>query len=202
VEFFRRAPLSPARLGILPGTFNPITIAHLALAQAALPHVDEVVFVLPQVLPHKQFEGASFAERLEMLQVALAEQPAVSIATSQGGLFAEIADECRAAYGDGVRLSFLCGRDAAERIAEWDYGKPGMFEEMLGGFDLLVASRGGDWVPRAEIERSVQVLPIPREVGAVSASEVRRRIARGEPWECLVPPAVIGIAGEIYRSRL
>ena len=55
MEFFRRAAGRPNRLGILPGTFNPVTVAHLALAHAALRHVDEVVFVLPRVFPHKNY---------------------------------------------------------------------------------------------------------------------------------------------------
>src|SRR5438270_8661990 len=98
MEFFQRASLPVRRLGILPGTFNPITVAHLALARAALRHVDEVVFVLPRVFPHKTYSGASFAERVEMLRVAVAREEVFSIAAADGGLFAEIARECRAAY--------------------------------------------------------------------------------------------------------
>ncbi len=30
-----------------------------------------------------------------------------------------------------TELSFICGRDAAERILHWDYGRPGVVEEML-----------------------------------------------------------------------
>ena len=55
--------------------------------------------------------------------------------------------ECREAYGADVRLSFLCGRDAAERIANWDYGRPGAFLEMLRQFDILVAARAGEYCP-------------------------------------------------------
>src|SRR4051812_10829375 len=106
MELVRRTfPGLPPRLGILPGTFNPLTIAHLALAQAACPHVDEVVLVLPRELPHKKYTGATFAQRLEMLRQA---DPAYSIATTDGGLFAEIAAECRSAYGEDVRLTFVC----------------------------------------------------------------------------------------------
>src|SRR5438874_10721164 len=109
MEFFRRSPGAPFRLGILPGTFNPITIAHLALARSAANHVDEVVWILPRALPHKEYTGASFEQRIEMLTAALREEQRASIAASDGGLFAEIADECRAAYGSRVRLTFLCG---------------------------------------------------------------------------------------------
>src|ERR1039457_6424431 len=98
MEFFRRAPGRPARLGVFPGTFNPVTVAHMALAGAALSSVDEVVFALPREFPHKPYSGATFTERIEMLAAAIADQPAFSLASTEGGLFAEIAVECRQAY--------------------------------------------------------------------------------------------------------
>jgi nicotinate-nucleotide adenylyltransferase len=195
MEFFRKANGPTSRLGILPGTFNPITIAHLALAQSAAAQVDEVVFVLPRVFPHKPYSGASFEERVEMLDTATVEEPRWSVATAQGGLFSEIAEECRAAYGMDTRLSFICGRDAAERIASWDYGRPGVFEEMLGVFDLLVAPRQGAWEHPA-----VRELTLAQDYQAVSATEVRERIARGEAWEHLVPESIRAMARRIYES--
>ena len=189
MEFFRRASASPKRLGVFPGAFNPVTVAHLALAATALAHVDEVLFVLPREFPHKEYRGASFAERIELLSVALAEEPRFSLASSAGGLFAEIAIECRRAYPDGVRLSFLCGRDAADRAAAWDYGRPEAFAEMLGSFDLLVAARGGEWVPDSPCSGAVARLDLAGDYDRVSATELRRRIANGEPWEHLAPAA-------------
>ena len=59
-----------------------------------------------------------------MLHAALADEPAFSIAAADGGLFVEIAAECRVAYGEDAQLTFLCGRDAADRILNWDYGDP------------------------------------------------------------------------------
>src|SRR5579871_3522888 len=129
--FVRRADGSPSRLGILPGTFNPVTVAHLGLAGAARGVCDEVLFVLPRVFPHKEYSGASLDERIEMLDSALRGLSGFSLAVADRGLFVDIAEECRAAYGAQVRLSFLCGRDAAERIAGWQYGHPGAFAEML-----------------------------------------------------------------------
>ena len=193
MELFRRLCRPVSKLGILPGTFNPITIAHLALARSALAHVDEDVFVLPRVLPHKSYTGASFDQRVQMLDRATAGETRWSIAASNTGLFVEIAEECRTVYGVDTRLSFICGRDAAERIAGWDYGRPGVFEEMLGAFDLLVAPRQGVWEHPA-----VRELSLAPDYDAVSATEVRQRIARGEPWEHLVPESVHAMARRIY----
>jgi nicotinate-nucleotide adenylyltransferase len=193
MEFFRRFHGPSGRLGVLPGTFNPVTIAHLALGHSALEHVDEVVFVLPRVLPHKPFSGASFEERVEMLRAATAAEPRWSIAAADGGLFVEIAEECRAAYGPAARLSFVCGRDAAERIAGWDYGRPGVFEEMLEAFDLLVAPRQG-----AGADPQFRELAVAGDLDAVSATQVRQRLARGEAWEHLVPAEIREMARRIY----
>jgi nicotinic acid mononucleotide adenylyltransferase len=147
------------------------------------------------------FPGASFAERVEILSAALADAPAFSLASTAGGLFAEIAAECRQAYGDAVSLSFLCGGDAAERIANWDYGQPEAFAGMLRDFDLLVAARGGEYRPPPPLQASVRCLELAGEFDDVSATEVRRRIADGEPWERLAPAAVLETIGRIYRPR-
>ena len=198
MEFYRRAPNPPARLGVFPGAFNPVTIAHLALARAALGRVDEVVFVIPREFPHKGYSGASFPARLEMLGAAIAGEPAFSLASSDGGLFIEIAEECRQSYPDGVRLAFLCGRDAAERIVNWDYGRPDAFAAMLQRFSLIVAARGGEYQPPPQFRDAIECLDLGAEYRDVSATEVRRRIACGEPWEGLVPPAVREHARRIY----
>jgi nicotinic acid mononucleotide adenylyltransferase len=149
-------------------------------------------------LPHKKFTGATFAQRLEMLGAALAGKAAFSLASSEGGLFVEIAAECRREYGAGVRLSFLCGRDAAERTAAWDYGQPGAFAAMLRGFHLLVAGRGGPYIPPAEFREAIRSLQLPGECDAVSATGVRQRAARGEPADLMVPEAARQMALRIY----
>src|SRR3954447_21556719 len=179
MEFFRRPADKPFRLGVFPGSFNPVTVAHLALAEAALSAVDEVLFVLPRQFPHKLYSGASFTQRVELLTAALEGNPRFSAAASEKGLFVEIAAECRKVYGDEVRLTFLCGRDAAERIASWDYGRPGAFLEMLKQFDLLVAARAGEYRPPESLLSSCARLELNGDFDHVSASEVRARICSG-----------------------
>ncbi len=105
-------------------------MAHLALAKAASGQVDQLLCVVPRAFPHKEYFGATLEERLEML-AALEWTVPHSIAVSDQGLFLDIARECRAELGPEARLSFLCGRDAAERILGWDYGRAGVVEQML-----------------------------------------------------------------------
>src|ERR1035441_4451363 len=106
MEFFRRSAHKPYRLGGFSGTFNPVTVAHMALAEGALAVVDEVVFILPRNFPHKTYCGASFEQRVELLGMALEGAPRYSVAASEGGLFAESAGECREAYGADIRFFF------------------------------------------------------------------------------------------------
>jgi len=105
-----------------------------------------------------------------------------SIAITEQGLLIDIARECQAEFGEATRLYFLCGRDAAERVLTWDYGRAGVVEEMLNQFELLVASRSGDFVPPPEFERRIHPLAMTPGHDQVSSTEVRERIARGEPW--------------------
>ena len=198
MEFIRRAAGKPAALGILSGTFNPPTRAHLALAEAGLAVVDQVLFVLPRALPHKSYEGVGFADRLRMLELATLGLLRSSVAITEGGLFAEIARECREAYGQRVALKFLCGRDAAERVVSWDYGRPGAFREMLEDFELLVASRKGAFRAPAELRDRIHPLAVPPEYEEISATDVRTRIAGGRPWEHLVPESIVPLVRELY----
>lgn len=200
MEFFRRAAGVPQKLGILAGTFNPPTRAHLALAQAALGVIQEVLFVLPRIFPHKSYEGASFQDRLRMLKCALEGEARYSIGSTERGLFIEIAQECRAAYGPQVELFFLCGRDAAERIVNWDYGQPDAFQEQLREYQLLVAPRGGPYQPPPALRGRIHALPMAQDYDEVSASEVRARIARGEKWEHLAPERIVPLVREVYGS--
>lgn len=188
-----------SRLGVLPGTFNPPTRAHLALGLAALQHCDRVLFVLPRALPHKDYEGVGFEERLRLLERAVAEHPRFAAAATDGGLFLEIARECREAYGRDVEIAFLCGRDAAERIVGWKYERPEMLEEMFEEFSLLVARRQGEYVAPEHLEPRIRCLDIDPAWDAVSATEVRERIASGSEWRQLVPEAIAQEVERLYR---
>lgn len=193
-------PLSqqPRSLGILAGAFHPPTCAHLALARAALRQVDDVLFVLPRELPHKRYEDVTYGERRELVSLAIADEPRFSAASSEGGLFIEIAAECHRVLGEEVDLYFLCGRDAAERIVNWDYGRPGAFPEMLDQFGLLVAPRQGRYEPPAEMRDRILPLDFAEEWNDVSATEIRRRIRTGEPWETFVPIPIVEKVRELY----
>jgi nicotinate-nucleotide adenylyltransferase len=176
---------------VLAGAFNPVTRAHVALAQAARGAVDEVVWVVPRIYPHKHFHGASLEDRIEMLKLMSTDR----VEVTEGGLFIDIARELR---GADTEISFICGRDAAERIIHWDYGEPGAIEKMLEEFSLLVAERGGTYEAPAHLRHRVHRLALEEDFSDVSSTEVRRRIAAGERWEHLVPSAIVERVRRIY----
>jgi nicotinate-nucleotide adenylyltransferase len=171
----------------------------MGLASAALSMVDEVVFVLARQFPHKPYEGAGFEDRVQMLLLAAAREPRFSIASTATGLFIDIARECRAAYGEAVRLLFVCGSDAAERIVNWDYGRPGAIAEQLQEYELLVADRRERYTPPAELRARIHRIEIEGWIRRLSATEVRERIARGEPWRELVPEEIVDLVERCYR---
>jgi nicotinate-nucleotide adenylyltransferase len=185
---------APAAIGsacaLLPGSFNPPTRAHADMARAALTFADAVLFVLPRALPHKSWFGASFDQRVEMLSRVTAADDRLGIAISEGGLYIEMAREAQSLF-PGARIELVLGRDAAERIAGWDYGEPGVFETLVTEFSLRVAPRCGTFEGAAQLE-------LPPECESISATEVRRRIEAGQPWQDLVPAEIIDLAAEIY----
>ena len=159
---------------------------------------DEVVWTIPQAFPHKAYEGAAFKDRVAMLCQIASSEPGFSAAVSEGGLYLEMADEARAILGPGTEIGLVCGRDAAERIATWDYGRAGVFDEMLRKYTLLVAARAGEYLASARHRDRIITLPVSGQLGEISSTEIRRRIARNEEWRHLVPRAVAETVARIY----
>ena len=159
--------------------------------------VDEVLLVVPSALPHKEYFGATLEQRIGMIEAAgLGE--AHSIASTGQALFVDIARECGEVYGPEIRLLFVCGRDAAERILGWDYGREGALEEMMRSFELLVAPRGGKLTTPERFAHRIHSLEIGPGHELVSSSEIRERLKRGLPWEHLVPEAIVDQVKQIY----
>ncbi len=199
MDLLYKAQGNPHRLGILSAAFHPPTLAHLALAGAALEGaVDEVLLVLPRRFPHKEYGPVGLEDRLCLLRRMAEARPRLSIAVSEGGLFREIAAEAAAVYGSGIRLRFLCGRDAAERIVNWPYEVGGSIAQQLQAYDLLVAPRQGPYVPPPDLADAIQALPMTGDWDEVSSTHVRQAIANGSPWRHLVPEEITAEVARLY----
>lgn len=217
LSFFRVAPAGVSivpqgrRLGILSAAFNPITQAHVALAQSAYQHyqLHEVLFVLPITQPHKLIHDAPIEARLQMMAMAVRGNPAFSIGACTHGLFIDICRATQAAYPPQTRLWFITGRDAAERILTWPYPDPTQaLGELFAQAELLVADREGTFMlPDLSVARvhagHIHHLPLAAEYSHVSATEIRTCLAKGEEVKALVPAPVLTYIQEhrLYRGN-
>jgi nicotinate-nucleotide adenylyltransferase len=186
----------PERVGVLGGTFDPIHNGHLALARAAREQLglDRVVFV-PAGVPWRKAgrEITAATHRLEMVRLAIANEPAASVSTveidKEGPSYT--ADTLEALSGEfqGAALYFIIGEDALEDLPTWR--EP---ERILGLARLAVAGRpgrkvaDGRWQAIPGIgERLVRLEMEPVEI---SASEIRRLEGLGKPVSEMLPAAV------------
>jgi nicotinate (nicotinamide) nucleotide adenylyltransferase len=217
LSFFRAAAAGVGivpqgrRLGVLSAAFNPITRAHVALAESAYHHyqLHEVLFVLPITQPHKLIRDAPLEARLQMMDLALQGNPAFSIGTCTHGLFVDICRAAAAAYPPQTRLWFITGRDAAERILTWPYPDPAKaLSDLFAQAELLVADRQGAFVlPDIPVvhrhAEHVHHLPLPAAYSHISATEIRTRLANGEEVSELVSPLVLRYiqAHGLYQER-
>ena len=204
------------RLGVLGGAYNPITLAHVAVAEAAMTHfgIDEVLFLLPQVPPHKTIFGASLEQRLEMMRLAVEKAPYASVGLSTHGLFVDMYKGLLAVYPQRPEVFFLTGRDAAERILAWHYDDAGAaLKRMFESFQFIVCSRQGPFTlpddPLLTPYRDrIHSCKLPPQAGSgppvdtISATEVRERCQRGLPIDDLVPAPVADYiaAHRLYKA--
>jgi nicotinate-nucleotide adenylyltransferase len=207
LEFLYRDAIKPDRVAIFPGAWNPPTIAHAGIALAALNWArrngrGELVWILPAALPHKAYDGIAFSDRRRMIELLARSHPGFSAAISEGGLYSEIAEEARAFFGPATEIGLACGRDAADRIATWDYGASAddVFGQLVMKHPLLVAARAGEYEPPDRHRDCIVSLPLPN-LDDVSSTEVRRRIAAQAPWQHLVPPAIADVVAQLYSKK-
>jgi nicotinate (nicotinamide) nucleotide adenylyltransferase len=193
--------VSAKRIGVIAGAFNPVTRAHVALAEAARTYVDEIVFAVPRAFPHKEYSGASLDHRVEMLRgVCEPSLCGARVEIVDGGLFADIASEVRRSR-PGSEIYVICGRDAAERMVAWNYQETGALDRIFEDLHLLVAGRQGAYRAPDHLRSRIHSLALPPHCDHISSSEVRRRIAAGEAWEHLVPEAIVDLVHHIYGPR-
>ena len=187
--------MAPRRIGILGGTFDPIHCGHIDLARAA----DEALaltrlLIIPShVPPHRAAPIASSYHRFAMVALALANRPTwnASDLEQRSAEPSYTSTSLRRFHADGyepAELFFLIGADAFAEIETWrDY------PQILGLAQFVVVSRPS--FPVGELRRRLplladRIVAIDAPTAAVSATDIRRRIAAGESIAGLVPPAV------------
>jgi nicotinate-nucleotide adenylyltransferase len=203
------------KLGVYGGSFDPVHAGHLHVARVARARcgVEHVVFVPAAVPPHKQQRVlASAQDRVRMLEIAIASEPAWSISTLElerpGPSYT--VDTLRAlparlGLASDVELCFLFGWDNLRGLERWRDA-----DAVLELAQPIVVWREGtdervfDTLRRALKPESFERLlrGLVREPPAPeSSTEVRDRLLRGEDPSDALPPGVLEYicARGIYR---
>ncbi|WP_238145482.1 nicotinate-nucleotide adenylyltransferase [Antricoccus suffuscus] len=184
--------MSPARIGIMGGTFDPVHNGHLVAASevGTLFGLDEVIFVPTGEPWQKVDRQVSPAEdRYLMTVIATASNPRFSVSRAdidRGGATYTIDTlrDLHRTYPD-AELFFITGADALQQILSWKNAAD-MFE--LAHF--IGVTRPGyvlddDGLP----DGAVTLVEVPAL--AISSSDCRERRGRGMPVWYLVPDGVV-----------
>ncbi|MBQ1425077.1 MAG: nicotinate-nucleotide adenylyltransferase [Aeriscardovia sp.] len=177
------------RIGIMGGSFDPIHYGHLAAAsQAAFSlGLDRVVFAPTNFSLNKR-PKAGARDRCAMAAMATAPDPRFSVSkvdVERGGpTFAfDTVSDLSALLGP-CELFFITGMDALAGMEGWKN-----WENLLSMARFVGATRPGCSTRLPEkLEGRAIVLPVPSL--AISSTEIRRRVGRGEPIDYLTSPSV------------
>lgn len=139
----RPAPRGGMRRGVYPGSFNPPTVAHLAIAEAARRQrqLDEVVWVISEApLAKEAVDRPLLTHRLDVLEAVASQLGWLRVEVTSAQLLADIAD--------GYDL-LVMGADKWEQIQQWHwYGSAEDRDSALARLpDLAVAPRPPIAVP-------------------------------------------------------
>lgn len=187
------------RTGLLGGTFDPIHIGHLMMAEAVRCEYDleKIVFIPAASPPHKQGQRITPApDRYFMTMLATLENPYFEVSDSEmrreGPSYTiDTVYEFVGASGEDTDFFFVMGTDLMREIHTWD-----RIEELLLLCQFIAASRPGC---RPDVERAKRLLG---EAGAgrihilatpeleISSTEIRARVQRGESIRYIVPDEV------------
>lgn len=197
------------RTGILGGTFDPIHVGHLDVAHAAQRALGlERVLLMPaNVPPHRPPPHASAPHRFAMAALAAAGDPGLAVfdleMLSDEPSFTSSTLERLSARGMDTRdIYLITGADAFKDIASWkDYpalldrcdfavvSRPACAVSSLPGLLSTLANRMvSPGAAEGRDRRSIVLIDAP--TAPVSSTEVRRRLAAGEPVSGMVPDAV------------
>lgn len=210
-------PLPPARrVGLLCGSFNPLTLAHTELAKHTreTAELDLVLFTLAKVTIEKErVTGLSLADRLLLLSLYARRQDGIGVALVNRGLYFEQAQGFRALFGADTRLSFVVGMDKLLQIFDAKYyrDRDAALQQLFSLTSLIVANRGAmareefdQFLDRPEnrpYRQHIQFCPLPEAVADLSATEVREALASGKSVDDLVPNETAAFLEETQAFR-
>ncbi|MCX9154717.1 nicotinate-nucleotide adenylyltransferase [Niveibacterium sp. 24ML] len=206
-------PSERAPLGILGGTFDPIHNGHLRLAEEAVTQLGlGRIRLIPAGRPaHRGAPGASAAQRLDMVQLAAAENPrlevdAAEVLSEAPSYTVPTLERLRAELGDARQLVLLLGADAFAGLPSWH-----RWTTLFELAHIAVATRPGHTLELAALSPALAEQCRQRESAAdalqarphgcivrfpitaldISATAIRTLCARRESPRYLLPEGVV-----------
>lgn len=184
------------RLGLLGGTFDPVHIGHLLIAEAARStlSLDQVAFIPAGDPPHKGGAVTPAEHRYAMALLATAANEAFVVSRRElersGPSYSlTTIREYRREVGPEGELFFIAGGDAMLEIRTWY-----RWQEVLRECRFAALARPGFEVARLlaalpeDLRGRIDLLPAP--AFDISSTDIRDRVRRGEPIRYLVPEPV------------
>ena len=186
------------RLGIMGGTFNPIHLGHLMIAEEARQVFDleQVLFIPSYMTPNKEVHGATAQQRLEMTRLATADNPYFTVSDlemhRQGPSYTvDTIHYLQDHYGHRYSFYFISGTDTIQDLHNWN--QP---EEILRLCHVIGATRpdgtaGIDPVIESFGDLGKHILRLPVPTMDISSTELRRRLQTGRSVRYMIPPSVL-----------
>ena len=181
------------RIGISGGTFNPIHLGHLFMAQTALEKFDleKIIFVPSFWPPHKSRQHILDAsKRLEMVRLAVKDNPSFEVSEveiNRGGKSYTI-DTIRYfhnQYPSDARFFFILGYDSLANLHRWH-----QINELLKMTSFIVINRPGFKPENPRIpKRKVFSAMMPGL--DISSSYIRKSLRSDKTVKYLVPEPVL-----------
>lgn len=184
--------MSPERIGIFGGSFNPIHTGHLIVSEEILNslQLDSVLFVPSAIPPHKgTTDLAPFADRFRMIELAIEDNPRfqvddIELRLSGKSFTVRTLRQFKKSNPDW-EIYFLLGLDSLLEIKTW--------KEPDSIFDLcqmIVFDRPGYNREDVEAEIASRVFFSEATRIGISASMIREKLQKGGSIRYLVPESV------------
>jgi nicotinate (nicotinamide) nucleotide adenylyltransferase len=192
------------RLGIFSGSFNPLTVAHIKMIEAAQKKYDlaEILLILARANVDKGVFGLSLADRLLILKEYAASREDFSVAACSHGKFIEKIEALKPAYPSGTHFSFIVGYDTFIRLFDPKYYTDlhGALEALFNQCRFIVANRqdyDADAVRQVmeapdyrRYASGIDLIELPDFYAEISSTDIRTQIQAGNSVDHLVPTEV------------
>jgi nicotinate-nucleotide adenylyltransferase len=205
--------VEPGSVGVLGGTFDPIHVGHLAIAEEVREALglERILFVPAAEPPHKPDRRISPADdRAAMVALAIAANPAFELSRVEldrpGPSYSVDTVEALLAGRSGgpapASLYLILSAEAAVELPSWHEPR-----RLLALCRLVVVPRAGIGLPARWVEREFPDFPdrfvtIGGPDLAISGSIIRERLRVGRSVRYLLPDAVVAYIGDhgLYRD--